>query len=144
VVMTVGFALAFSVTESHFDINVPHKIGGLGIFVLAIAQTLGGLFRPHKSESGVSQARSTWLMLHRILAVLLIAGSILQCVGGAFLFGEFQPDYGSLSTFSTTALLICFAGGWLVVLLCLFAGKSKESTWQKQVDIEETELPAAS
>jgi len=45
---------------------------------------------------------------------------------------------------STMALVVCFAGGLLLVLICIFAWKMKKSTWQKQVDHEETELPARS
>eukprot|EP01084_Bolivina_argentea_P158025 275322_1 len=69
-----GFGIAIYFTEDsgnpHFDI--PHKIGGLVVTIIAIFQPLNALIRPHPANAGEKKPtnRLIWEIVHKAFGYL--------------------------------------------------------------------------
>ncbi|KAL7518721.1 hypothetical protein ACHAWX_003532 [Stephanocyclus meneghinianus] len=74
--------------EDHFD--DPHQKMGLAMFILASAQVLGGLLRPHAPDPGKDKkpARFAWEIGHRATGITLLACGFWQILEGIELFAK--------------------------------------------------------
>ncbi|KAL3802987.1 hypothetical protein HJC23_011610 [Cyclotella cryptica] len=74
--------------EDHFDDD--HQKMGLAMFIMASAQVLGGLLRPHAPDPGKEQnpARYAWEIGHRVMGITLLACGFWQILEGIELFAK--------------------------------------------------------
>lgn len=96
VLLTVAaFAVAVMTVEQkkmkHFSASKPHNVIGLAVFVIASAQIIGGLLRPHinlGSEKAVSTKRRTWRSIHKVTGVALLGMGFYQIFSGFSLYAN--------------------------------------------------------
>lgn len=100
IVLTV-FAFAFAVAAiqsenlSHFSPSPsPHRLVGLIVVILAVAQTFGGIFRPHATEPGEkpTSTRRAFEIGHRILGLTLLLMAWYQVASGIGIYQRLFVD----------------------------------------------------
>lgn len=100
IVLTV-FAFAFAVaaiqleTLSHFSVSPsPHRLVGLIVVMLAVAQSFGGLFRPHATEPGEkpTSTRRAFEIGHRALGLIILLAAWYQVASGIGIYQRLFVD----------------------------------------------------
>lgn len=130
------FAVAVRTFEEtgreHFASSKPHHVIGLVVFVLASAQVIGGLLRPHidHGETPVSTRRRAWKYGHRITGVALLGMGIYQIFSG---FGLYAEKY-NVPNYSWTF------GVWLGIMVLVVVAKKMMSKIREPEHIEDHEI----
>lgn len=86
--ITFIVAVVYTLKEKGAHFANAHQRMGLAMFILALAQNLGGYFRPHNPASGEEKTklRRGWEIGHRVLGVALLVCGFWQINSGIELF----------------------------------------------------------
>jgi uncharacterized membrane protein YjfL (UPF0719 family) len=104
--------------EDHFNPNpFPHRLVGLIVFLLVVAQTIGGQCRPKTPEKGEEKStlRGSWEIGHRFLGIGLLAMAWYQIQSGIEVYQQIFFDSADLN-------LVGIFWGILGTLLVLIVG----------------------
>ena len=88
-IVLFAIAVATSSEEGGGHFTNSHEKMGLAMFIMAIAQVVGGALRPHTPASGEekTQVRKGWEVGHRLLGTSLLACGFWQMQEGIKLYG---------------------------------------------------------
>jgi len=140
-VLAFGFAVAAINAEglSHFSASPsPHRLVGLVVFLLLIAQTAGGIFRPHTPEKGETKTstRSAWEIGHRVFGIVLLLMAWFQIASGIKIYQTLFVESAGTNLFGI------FWGSIGAIVSIVVAGRIFAYLAEKKVP-ETSEAPAS-